>query len=75
MQVNWENFEHWMLTQLLLNLEKSSVAVMDNHNVLFDKPPTQNWRKDKITWLFSPLPTHPQGRGETISLIVQGYSK
>jgi hypothetical protein len=28
--MNRENFEHWMLTQLLPSLEKSSVIVMDN---------------------------------------------
>jgi hypothetical protein len=52
--MNGENFEHWMLTQLLPNLEEPSV-VMDNaphHIVLLKKPATQNWRKDDIiTWL------------------------
>jgi hypothetical protein len=41
---NGENFEHWMLTQLLPNLEEPSVIVMDNvpyHSVLLEKPPTQ----------------------------------
>jgi hypothetical protein len=36
--INGKNFEHWMSTQLLLNLEKPSVIVMDSacyHNVPF----------------------------------------
>jgi hypothetical protein len=44
-----------MSTQLLPNLEEISVIVSDNapyHNVLVEKPPTQNWRKDDIiAWL------------------------
>jgi hypothetical protein len=42
--INGENFEHWMLTQLLPNLEEPSVIIMDNapyHSVLLEKPPTQ----------------------------------
>jgi hypothetical protein len=41
--INGENFEHWMLTQLLPNLEEPLVLVMDNahHSILLDKPPTQ----------------------------------
>jgi transposase len=42
--MNGENFEHWMLTQLLRNLEEPSVIVMDNalyHSILLEKPPTQ----------------------------------
>jgi hypothetical protein len=50
-----ENFEHWMSTQLLPNLEEPSVIVMDNasyHSVLVEKPRTQSWRKDEIiAWL------------------------
>jgi hypothetical protein len=53
--MNGENFEHWMSTQLLPNLEEPSVIVMDNasyHNVHIEKPPTQSWRKDEIiAWL------------------------
>jgi hypothetical protein len=53
--MNGENFEHWMSTQLLPNLEEPSIIVMDNasyHNVLVEKPPTQSWRKDEIiAWL------------------------
>jgi hypothetical protein len=53
--MNEENFEHWMLTQLLPNLEEPSVIIMDNtphHSFLLEKPPTQTWRKDEITaWL------------------------
>jgi hypothetical protein len=42
--MNTENFEHWMLTQLLPNLEEPSVIVMDNapyYSVLLEKPPSQ----------------------------------
>jgi hypothetical protein len=53
--MNGENFEHWMSTQLLPNLEEPSVIVMDSasyHNVLVEEPPTQSWRKDEIiAWL------------------------
>jgi hypothetical protein len=53
--MNGENFEHWMSTQLLPNLEEPSVIMLDNasyHNVLVEKPPTQSWRKDEIiAWL------------------------
>jgi hypothetical protein len=39
--MNGENFEHWMLSQLLPNLKERSVITMDNapyHNVLLEKP-------------------------------------
>jgi hypothetical protein len=53
--MNGENFEHWVLTQLLPNLEEPSLVIMDNasyHSVLLNKPPTQSWRKDHIiAWL------------------------
>jgi hypothetical protein len=53
--MNGENFEHWMLTQLLPNLEEPLIIVMDNapyHSILLEKPPTQSWRKDEIiAWL------------------------
>jgi hypothetical protein len=53
--MNGENFEHWMLTELLPKLEEPSVITMDNasyHNVLLEKPPTKNWREDEInSWL------------------------
>jgi hypothetical protein len=47
--MNGENFEHYMLTHLLPNLEEPSVIVMESvpcHSVLLEKPPTQSWRKD-----------------------------
>jgi hypothetical protein len=49
--MNGENFEHWMLTQLLLNLVPS-VIVMENasyYSVLLEKPPKQSWR-NKTTY-------------------------
>jgi hypothetical protein len=53
--MNGENFEHWMLTQLLSNLEEPSVIIMDNapyQCVLLAKSPTQSSRKDEIiAWL------------------------
>jgi hypothetical protein len=53
--VNYENFEHWVLTKLLPDLEELSLTVMDNasyHSVLTEKPPTLVWRMDKIiAWL------------------------
>jgi hypothetical protein len=53
--MNGENFEHWMLTQLLPNLEEPSTILMDNapyHSILLEKPATQNRRKDEIiAWL------------------------
>jgi hypothetical protein len=52
--MNGENFEHWILTQLLPNLEEPSATVIDNapyHSVL-EKPPTHSWRKNEmIAWL------------------------
>jgi hypothetical protein len=42
--MNGENFEHWMLTQLLPNLEELSVIIMNNapyHSILLETPPTQ----------------------------------
>jgi transposase len=45
--MNGENFAHWMLSQLLPNLEEPSVIVLDNapyHSI--------SWRKDEIiAWL------------------------
>jgi hypothetical protein len=53
--MNGESFEHWILTQLIPNLEEPSVIMMDNapyHSVLLEKPPMQSWRKDEIIpWL------------------------
>jgi hypothetical protein len=53
--MNGENSEHWLLTQLLPNLEEPLLVIMDNasyHSVLLDKPPTQSWIKDQvIAWL------------------------
>jgi hypothetical protein len=49
--MNGENFEHWVLTQLLPNLEEPSVIIMYNapyHSILLEKPPTHSWRKDEI---------------------------
>jgi hypothetical protein len=52
--MNGENFEHWMLTEHLPNLEPSAI-VMDSapyHSVLLEKPPTQSWKEDGIiAWL------------------------
>jgi hypothetical protein len=53
--MNGENLEHWMLTQLLPNLEEPSVITTDKtpyHSVLLEKSPTQTLIKDEIiAWL------------------------
>jgi hypothetical protein len=53
--MNGENCEHWMLTQLLPNLEEPSVIALDSalyHSILLEKPPIRSWRKDEIiAWL------------------------
>ena len=55
-QVNHELFMKWFREQLLPNIPKRSIIVMDNasyHNVLSDNSaPTANCKKDKISdWL------------------------
>ncbi|XP_045516861.1 uncharacterized protein LOC123709513 [Pieris brassicae] len=53
--MNFENYEKWLLTQLMPNLQPSSVVVVDNasyHNKQWDRAPTSNSKKaDMQAWL------------------------
>jgi ABC-type Zn2+ transport system substrate-binding protein/surface adhesin len=78
--MNGENFEHWMSTQLLPNLEEPSVIVMNNasyHNVHIEKPPIQSWRKDEIiAWLQEKLIHFAEGsfKAELLNLNIANMS-
>ncbi|KPA09263.1 hypothetical protein MHK_010533 [Candidatus Magnetomorum sp. HK-1] len=55
-QMNWDNFSKWFIQQLLPNIPKNSLIVMDNaqyHNVFSeDSFPTAKHRKDELrSWL------------------------
>lgn len=54
-EMNRENFEKWITTQVIPNLEPNSVLVVDNasyHNTLIDKAPNSNSNKSQMQeWL------------------------
>jgi hypothetical protein len=78
--MNEKNFEHWMSTQLVPNLEEPSVIVMDNasyHSVLIEKPPTQSRRKDEIiAWLQEKVIPFVEGsfKAELLNLAIANMS-
>ena len=53
--MNYENYEKWLKTQLIPNIPPNSVVVVDNasyHNKQYDLAPTSNTRKaDMQAWL------------------------
>lgn len=55
--MNYNNYEKWLRTQLIPNLPPNSVVVVDNapyHNKLEEKAPTSNSKKcDMEAWLLS----------------------
>lgn len=62
--VNYENYENWICTQLMPSLPPNSVVVIDNapyHNKLEDAPPTSNSKKtEMISWLIEKdIPCNP----------------
>lgn len=54
-EMNSQKFKEWVTTQLIPNLEKNSIVVMDNapyHSVVLNKAPNTSSRKqDIIDWL------------------------
>ena len=54
-QMNWENFSLWFTSQLLPNIPKNSIVIMDNakyHNVLLEGTPSVSSTKDALrNWL------------------------
>lgn len=54
-EMNRENFEKWITTQVIPNLQPNSVLVVDNasyHNTLIDKAPNSNSNKSQMQeWL------------------------
>jgi hypothetical protein len=77
--LNGENFENWMLTQLLPNLEELSIVVMGNapYYIVLEKSPTQSWRKDEIiAWLQEKRISFTKGyfKAELLNLITANTS-
>lgn len=54
-QMNGENFEKWISTSVIPNLQPGSVVVMDNapyHSMQVDKPPTKySTKQSMVAWL------------------------
>jgi len=55
-QMNWDNFSKWFIEQLLPNIPKNSLIIMDNasyHNVLVDDafPTSKNVKQELRDWL------------------------
>lgn len=51
--MNYQNYEKWIRTQLMPNLPANSVVVVDNasyHNTLEDRAPTSNPIHEKVIW-------------------------
>ncbi len=60
-QMNYDNFSKWFTTQLIPNIPKNSIIIMDNakyHNVLADDtfPTTSSRKHELMTWLTNNYP-------------------
>lgn len=76
-EMNFENFMKWFSEKLIPNLPEKSVIVIDNapyHNVVLDKPPTSNSKKEDMrNWLHSKgIPTQSSMlRSDLLALVNQ----